>query len=127
MCTTSPSPPATKTVTITISATTASPSPLTISDGTSVGSTDTDDQNLVTRVNPGDTIAFKIAGDITQITAIQLKPGSPDLFSTDPSSGNGWAGIIGPKSTNTESYTIVYNVRGWDESFSQDPKIMINA
>jgi len=125
MCTTSPSPPATKTITITISATTASPSPLTISDGTTVGSTDTDDQNLITKVNPGDTIVFKIAGDISEINAIQVKDGSPDLFSTDPTSRNGWTGIIGAKVTSIESYNIQYTVGG--TIYMQDPKIQFNA
>lgn len=125
MCTTSPSPPATKTITITISATTASPSPLTISDGTTVGSTDTDDQNLITKVNPGDTIVFKIAGDISEINAIQVKDGSPDLFSTDPTSRNGWTGIIGAKVTSIESYNIQYTVGGI--IYMQDPKIQFNA
>jgi hypothetical protein len=124
MCTTGPSNPTTKTITITISATTAVPWPLTISDGTSVGSTDGGDQNLVTRVNPGDTVVFKTAGDITAINAIQVKNGSPDLFSTDPTSSNGWTGIIGAKNTNVESYNIQYTVGG--TVYTQDPKIAIN-
>ena len=126
MCTTGPSAPTTKAITITISATTDAPSPLTINDGTSVGSTDSGDQNLVTKVNSGDTITFKIAGDITEIIAIQLKPGSPDLFSTDPTSSNGWTGVLGSKSTNTESYNILYKVRGHYDVYTHDPKIQFN-
>lgn len=125
MCGPGPSNPTTKTIVITISASTAVPWPLTINDGTSVGSTDEGDKGLVTKVNPGDTVVFKTAGDITAINAIQIKDGSPDLFSTDPTSSNGWTGIIGAKTTSIESYNIQYTVGG--TVYIQDPKLQMNA
>ena len=126
MCTTGPSAPTTKAITITISATTAVPWPLTISDGTLTSTTDDGDQNFVTNVNAGDSIAFVTAGDITEIVSIQAKPGNPDLFSTDPSSSNRWTGVLGAKTTNVESYNITYNVRGNDGPYTQDPRIQFN-
>jgi hypothetical protein len=116
-----------KSVTIVVSATSASPFPPTISDGTSVGSTEEGDENLTTNVGSGYTVVIKMAGDISSINNVYSTNGV-NLFSSGPSrqSDGSWSGVIGalPKGT-VETYSINYTVGG--NTYIQDPKIMINS
>jgi len=121
MCKTDPT-----TVTITISATKANPFPPTISDGVSVGSKQTEDDNLTTNVKSGYIVVFQKGGDIGGITGI-YETGGSDVFSTDPQlqPDGTWKGIIGAFPANTiESYGISYTVDA--VTYNQDPKIRIN-
>jgi hypothetical protein len=115
-------------ITIVVSATTAAPFPPTISDGTNVGSTESEDANLTTNVGTGYTITLKKGGDISAINNIYPNLNSPNLFSQGPTlqPDGSWVGVIGslPKNT-TESYSIDYTVNG--TMYTQDPKLMINS
>ena len=116
-----------KSVTIVVSATAASPFPPTISDGTSVGSTEEGDENLTTNVGSGYTVVIKMAGDISAINNIYATNGT-NLFSSGPTrqSDGSWSGVIGSLHKGTvEKYIINYNVGG--NTYIQDPKIMINS
>lgn len=114
-------------VTIVVSATLANPFPPTISDGTTVGSTESGDENLTTNVGAGYTVTIKKAGDIAAINNIYPHSDSPNLFSSGPSlqSDGSWVGVIGLLTKGTiESYNIDYTVGG--KLYTQDPKIQLN-
>ena len=115
----------TTTITITFSATTANPFPPTISDGTTVSSTQQGDQNLTTGVANGNVVVFQKAGDITAITAITDESGN--VFSVAPTlqADGTWKGVVGNFPTGTtESYSVTYTVG--ETSYTQDPKLRMN-
>ncbi len=115
-------------ITITVTATTANPFPPGLSDGiTTLPIGGPNDANFTTEVVPGQKITFKVAGDISAITAI--KEGAGDLFSVDPSAANGWTGTVGPVKANPGSeYTICYNVNGAPNNpYCQDPKLLMKT
>lgn len=112
-------------ITITISATAAKPFPPSITDGLNsapIGG----DKNFTTAVVPGQSIMFRVAGDIAAITAIPEGPGS-DIFSTDPLLSNNWTGIIGTDvdGDDTREYSITYVMKGDGATYTVDPKLLM--
>ncbi len=127
-----------ETHTIVISATTANPEPLKLSQGTSSSSNEGEDKNFTTKVNPGDTVIWKIAEgcDITSIQTVQEtfpSKNNNNLFSESPSIGDSMtkSGKIGgryAKKGATEQYTIYYNVSGAPKNpYGQDPKLKMTS
>jgi hypothetical protein len=87
--------------------------------------------NITTDVKPGDTVTWKLVpnGGIDQITGINPKTGSQDIFSVDPVPVNkddpksDWTGTVSENATGTESYSIDYKIGG--ASFKDDPDLEV--
>ena len=114
------------TVTILISATSTTPYPPAITDGVNISSTEQGDEDFTTSVTAGTNVIIKKSGAISEITAVTYT-GESNVFSSPPikQSDGTWKGVIGSFPANTEeTYSISYVVGG--QTYTQDPKIMIN-
>jgi len=88
--------------------------------------------NITTKVKPGDSVTWKLVpnGGIDQITGINPKTGSQDIFSADPAPVNpddpksDWTGTVSENATGTESYNIAYKIE--EESFVDDPEMEVD-
>jgi hypothetical protein len=111
---------------ITVSATVSDPFPPSLSDDEGhLANTATGDDDMTTKVAPGDTVIWQKGENISSLDNIFESAGN-DLFSIDPKQqpDGTWLGIIGSLPPCTEeSYSITYKVGG--NSYTQDPKLIM--
>lgn len=85
------------------------------------------EDHLTTYAQKGDNITWTIEdASIAEIMEIKAKPGSEDVFSTDPKPVTGskdWSGTIGDIINKEESYYISYKLANGGVK-TDDPKIV---
>ena len=86
------------------------------------------DGTITTDVSLGDTVTWKISGsEISEITSIYAKPGSQDIFSSDPAKNpdGSWTGTISSSGSGQETYGIKYKVNSVE--YDDDPILLIKS
>ncbi|WGK64049.1 hypothetical protein [Croceiramulus getboli] len=125
MCTGSKPAP----ITITVTAFDSNPCQPSLSDGEHQAPPG-QSKEFVTKVKKGQTVMFRVGGDIQEITAITEGPGS-DIFEQDPSKSNNWTGVIGKlDKEDTREYSVSYSMKAnpGESSVlcSVDPKLQMS-
>lgn len=89
-------------------------------------STETDDQNFTTELQPGDTVQWIAGEGIRSIDNVFENTGdNNNLFDPNPAPTNGvWEGVVRQGATGTEEYSITYTGADGNQ-YTQDPKLTI--
>ncbi len=83
------------------------------------------ESTITTDVHTGDTVQWVLRDGIDEITGIQPKKGSQNIFSNGPArqEDGSWEGKVSKSAAGSELYTIDYKIG--IHAFSDDPKIKV--
>jgi len=83
------------------------------------------ESTITTDVHTGDTVQWVLRDGIDEITGIQPKKGSQNIFSRGPAKAEdgSWVGEVSESATGEERYSIGYTING--RAFTDDPQLKV--